>query len=318
MTPTIPENKHYEYLANYYAGESILLKCTASVHVEDFDDAVFWEKTFNHFLPKQKFNFVYYSLSPTGNETTGCEQCLKYKDFLSNRFFICIDSDYRYLLQESKINASNHIYQTYTYSIENHLCYAPKLNEISERCTRIVSRIFDFERFLFAYSNTVFEAFIWHLYFLRNGDVKSFSKDEFNRIIHLLQVIPDYDVTNNGNAMIVELENRCNMKIKSLKVQYPDIDIESEKAYFNTLGVNADNVYLFVRGHNLFDLIAKIGEIVNEKLLQQEKLRLGANKDEIKGLFANKIPYKRELERVIVFEGYEQIVMIHEDLKALL
>ncbi|NDP22712.1 MAG: DUF4435 domain-containing protein [Paludibacter sp.] len=318
MTPTISENQHYEYWANYYAGVSIVLRYTASVHVEDFDDAVFWEKTLNHFLPEQKFNFVYYSLSPKGNETTGCEQCLKYKDYLSDRFFICIDSDYRYLLQESDISPSNHIYQTYTYSIENHLCFISKLNAIPEKCTRIADHIFDFEAFLFSYSNAVYEAYIWHLYFLRIGDETSFSKDEFNRIIHLLQVVPDYDIANNGNAIILEMENRCNIKINSLKVPFPDVNIELEKTYFRTLGVTSNNVYLFVRGHNLFDLIVAIGKKNCDKLLDYQKIRLGNNRQAVAQLYTDTIKYEKELMNEIVFGGYGEMEKIEKDLNHIL
>lgn len=124
------ESQHYEHWANYYAGEAVLLKFDATIHVEAFDDSVFWEKTLNNYTSGKKFNFIYHSLTPSGSDATGVNHCLKYKDYLNKRFFICIDSDYRYLLQEAGISSANLIFQTYTYSIENHLCYAKKLNSI--------------------------------------------------------------------------------------------------------------------------------------------------------------------------------------------
>jgi hypothetical protein len=299
------ESQHYEYWANYYAGEAILLKYDASVHVEDFDDAVFWQKTFSHFLPDKTFNFIYHSLTPSGSDATGVSHCLKYKDHLSNRFFICIDSDYRYLLQEAGISARNYIFQTYTYSIENHLCYASKLNDIPEKCTGLANTVFNFEAFLLAYSNAVCEAFIWHLYFLRNGDVGTFSKDALNEIIHLLQVIPNYDIDHNGQAVIDELISRCTVKTNSLKAQYLTVDIEAEKAY------------LFVRGHNLFDLIEEIGNQANNKLLTFEKEKLTGNNIAITRLYKRATPFKRELEKEIVFEGYGEIERIAREIKQL-
>lgn len=157
---SLTESQHYELWADYYAGEAILLKCVASVHVEDFEDAVFWEKTLNNYTSGKKFNFIYHSLTPSGSDATGVNHCLKYKDYLNDRFFICIDSDYRYLLQKTEISATNYIFQTYTYSIENHLCYKTKLNLIPEKCTGVANTVFNFEAFLFAYSNAVYEAFI--------------------------------------------------------------------------------------------------------------------------------------------------------------
>lgn len=314
---SLTESQHYELWADYYAGEAILLKCVASVHVEDFEDAVFWEKTLNNYTSGKKFNFIYHSLTPSGSDATGVNHCLKYKDYLNDRFFICIDSDYRYLLQKTEISATNYIFQTYTYSIENHLCYKTKLNLIPEKCTGVANTVFNFEAFLFAYSNAVYEAFIWHLYFLRNGNNTAFSKDEFNGIIHLLQVIPNYDIENGGAAVISVLSTRCNEKIDSLKVQHSDVDIETEKAYFQQLGVTRDNTYLFVRGHNLFDLVIEIGNHVNSIQLSQEKQRLADNRGAIMRLYSRATPFKRELEREIVADGYGEMERIGREIRTM-
>jgi hypothetical protein len=308
------ESQHYEYWANYYAGEAILLKCNASVHVEDFDDAVFWQKTFTHFLPDKKFNFIYHSLTPSGIDATGVSHCLKFKDYLNNQFFVCIDSDYRYLLQEVGISSAKFIFQTYTYSIENHICYKSKLNAIPEKCTSIANTVFDFEAFLLAYSNAVYEAFIWHLHFLRNGDDSTFSKAEFKEIIQLLQVVNNSDIDHNGHAVINVLIRRCTDKIDSLRTLYPTVDIQTKKIYFQNLGVTPDNTYLFVRGHNLFDLIVEIGSQVNNKLLAEEKQKLAGNSTAITRLYNSATPFKRELEREILRNGYDEIERIENEI----
>jgi len=307
------ESQHYEYWANYYAGEAILLKCEASVHVEAFDDAVFWKKTFTQFAPNKKFNFIWASNIPSGNKSTGSAQCLKYKNYLSNRFFICIDSDYRYLLQDADTLNHHFILQTYTYSIENHLCYAAKLNEIAEKCTGIANTVFDFEAFLLAYSHAVYEAFIWHLNFLKQGDNTSFCKEEFNRILSL-NGMPGFSNNNNGEVIINELTTRCNTKVAQLRATHPLVNLATEQAYFDALGLNQDNTYLFTRGHNLFDLIVKIGKEVNNLLLTTQAAAL-TDPQEIAELFARATPFQRELERVVVFEGYEEMAKIENKIK---
>lgn len=309
------ESQHYEYWANYYAGEAVLLKYDASVHVEAFDDAVFWEKTFTHFLPDKKFNFIYHSLTPSGSDATGVSHCLKFRDYLSKQFFICIDSDYRYLLQDEGINVSDFIFQTYTYSIESHLCYAAKLNAIPEKCTGIVNTVFDFEVFLLSYSRAVYEAFIWHLFFLKQGDITSFSKEDFNRILSLNGMI-GFNVNNNGEAIINVLSTRCNAKTAQLRATYPHIDIATEQTPFSTLGLTRDNAYLYVRGHNLFDLIVKTGNEVCALLLALEKVRL-STRQEIAKLYAQATPFQRELERVIVFDGYKEIERVASEINTL-
>lgn len=307
------ESQHYEYWANYYAGEAILLKCEASVHVEDFDDAVFWEKTFTHFLHGKKFNFIYHSLTPFGSDATGVSHCLKYKDYLSNRFFICIDSDYRYLLQEAGISAANFIFQTYTYSIENHLCYAAKLNTIAEQCTGVADAIFDFEAFLLAYSHAVYEAFIWHLHFLKQGNFGTFSKDEFNRILSL-KGMPGFSIINNGEVIINELTTRCNTKVAELKATYPLVNLATEQAHFTALGLTRENTYLYVRGHNLYGMIVKLGKEVNDTLLAQQRQSLGITGEAIAQLYAKSIKFEDKLREEIVFEGYEEIERVGREI----
>ena len=306
------ESQHYEYWANYYAGVATILKCGASVHVEDFDDAVFWEKTFTYFLPDKKFNFIYHSLTPSGRDATGVSHCLKFKDYLSKEFFICIDSDYRYLLQEAGINAANFVFQTYTYSIENHLCYAAKLNTIAEKCTGVADKIFDFEIFLLAYSQAVYEAFIWHLHFLRQGDVTTFGKDEFNKILSL-NGMPGFRIKNNGEIIINELTTRCKTKVTVLNAKYPLVDLATEQTHFTSLGLTRDNAYLYVRGHNLFDLILKIGKEVNNQVLALKASTLH-NNELIKELYKEATPFERELEHKIMFDNYPEINMIKTDI----
>lgn len=312
---SLTESQHYELWANYYAGEAVLLQCDATIHVEAFDDVVFWEKIFIYYLPTKKFNFKWASNSPKGIETSGCEQCLKYKNYLNNRFFICIDSDYRYLLQETDLNPSKFIFQTYTYSVENHFCYAKKLNAISEKCTGIEDTIFDFEVFLADYSAALYEAFIWHLYFIKNGDNETFSKSEFSNILSL-NGMQGFSIKNNGEAILNELTKRSNTKVEKLKLNFNLFDLTTEKTSFSKLGLNRDNAYLYVRGHNLFDLIVKIGNELNNQLLSFESNRL-IQKKSISKLYAQVTPFKLELERILIFHGYNEIEIIGNEIVSL-
>lgn len=317
MIPISTEEQHYSQLAIDLLGQSILLKCDASVHVEDFDDAVFWEGILNHYTSnRKKFNIIWYSQTPKGNEATGVVHCLKFKPYLNQKFFICIDSDYRYLLQEPEIDVNHFILQTYTYAIENHYCFSDRLNEIPLKCTGLINNIFDFKTFLIDYTRAVYDAFIWHLLLLKQNDDSSFSKDEFSKMISLLQCAPLYDITHNGKEVIHILEERCRKKTDELKHLYPHIDLDAEKVYFQTLGLHANNAYLYVRGHDLYDLIYAIGKEVNEALLNTEKERL-ANNEAIKRLFSKKKSFNSVLDKDIQFGEYAEIDKIGEDVIAI-
>lgn len=107
----------------------------------------------NKYYPKYRparYKFMPSTTNESGNKNTGCTQCLKYKDFLSQRFFICIDSDLRYLLGK-ELHAAEGVLQTYTYSWENHCSFAIKLQEVFEEYTDKKIN-FNFVTFLHGYS----------------------------------------------------------------------------------------------------------------------------------------------------------------------
>lgn len=115
----------YEKAAKGLATSTLLYNVDAVVHVEDWDDIWFWQQL----LPKYRagrYKFIPATMNEKGNRTTGCTQCLKYRDFLSQKFFICIDSDLR-RLQGEILSAEDGVLQTYTYSWENHCAFAPRL-----------------------------------------------------------------------------------------------------------------------------------------------------------------------------------------------
>ena len=110
--------EYYAAAAKRFALDAKMFRCRAAVHVENKDDIGFWNTVLKHFVPEGRFHFIAGSRNEYGRETFGVTQCLKYFDFLSPGFFICIDSDYRYLLGERQINAGHFVLQTYTYSFE--------------------------------------------------------------------------------------------------------------------------------------------------------------------------------------------------------
>lgn len=152
----------------------------ACVHLEDKEDIVFWDAMLQN-RRQGKYHYVTHSKSQNGKETSGSSQCLKFRPYLSKQFFICIDSDMRYLLQEPENDAAHFVCQTYTYSWENHYCEAKDLQK------------------------------------------------------RFVEICPD---------------------------KAGQFDFEAESNYFHSLNVNEQNAYLHIRGHNLFDLVAYIGDLL--------------------------------------------------------
>jgi hypothetical protein len=59
----------------------------AVVHLEDKEDEAFWDIQLQHVQPGH-YCYLYYSKSNNGTDSRGCEQCLRFKPYLTDKFFI--------------------------------------------------------------------------------------------------------------------------------------------------------------------------------------------------------------------------------------
>lgn len=78
--------------AKLYRNLALTNRYQAIVHLEDKEDERFWNYQLQNVKPG-RYRYLYYSKNNNGTDTRGCEQCLRFKPYLTDRFFICIDSD---------------------------------------------------------------------------------------------------------------------------------------------------------------------------------------------------------------------------------
>lgn len=204
-----------------------------------------------------RYYFITQSRSPKGFDTKGCEQCLKYRPYLSKQFFICIDSDMRYLLQEAGLDADNYICQTYTYSWENHYCEASALKQRFEEQCLEKATTFDFSAFISALSKTVYKPLLLLLYCLKN-DKPDFNLRMFSAC--LPKQCKRAELADNGKLLIEKIAKNFDPYLNTDFAK--SIDFKAESNYCKTPNVNEQNAYLHVRGHNIFDLVAYIGDLL--------------------------------------------------------
>lgn len=230
-------DKHvfFKDVAKRLAASTLLYKVDSVVHVEDKDDIWFWEQLLLKYRPG-RYKFKPATMNEKGNRTAGCAQCLKYKGFLSQKFFICIDSDLRRLAGED-ISAVDGILQTYTYSWENHCAFAAKLQR---SFTDHKQNGFDFTLFLEQYSAIVYEPFLLMLYQERNG-LTSFNRDRFRQCISLQY--RKEDEQSNGKQFLERLSFQLLEKTKDI-IDNCGFDFNKESAYYATLGMKKENAYL--------------------------------------------------------------------------
>ena len=313
MDSTSSKEDFFKYAAMNFAGTAMMSGMTASVHVEGIDDIPFWRSVLGKFYPKGKFNFIAYSKTYSGSNASGSMHCLSYRNYLSDKFFICIDSDERYLSGEPDIDIKHFILQTYTYSIENHYCYAPKLNMACSKSAGIRNDIFDFVSFFTDYSRIIYDIFIWHRFFVNNNSTE-LSVIPFNNIITIKGKIPLWQLQNNGEVILERIKQRVDNKLEHLTKTYPDVDIDKLKEHYAQLGVCPDNVYLFIRGHHLLSFVTKIGEKCCEQLLYRKKKQIKRNNKNIKQIHAKTIPFKHVVIDRIWFDDYYCMNRMKQDI----
>lgn len=294
--------RFYESAAKRFKAELKLYGATAAIHLENKNDELFWSKVLHRVYPDKKFRFIASSRSHTGNDTCGCTQCLQYLDFLDDKFWIAIDSDYRYLGEEPYMNPRNYVLQTYTYSFENHFCFGPNMNRALEQALYPIQPDFDFDEFLKEYSYAIYPIMVWQLY-LENIDKEAFPKSVFHRMLDVK--LPPLFWEKNGDAVIDIIRDRAKRFQLALHKRYPDADYTWYEARCNELGVRRDNAYLFVRGHNLYDLTVYIGK----KLVDHAR---ATNPDII-----SKKNFESFLTSNVCFGRYPEIVKLLEDVKTI-
>lgn len=308
--------EHFAALARRFALDAKMFRCRAAVHVENKDDIVFWSTVLKHFRPDDRFHFIAGSRNEFGHETSGVTQCLKYYRSLGPDFFICIDSDYRYLLHERGIDAGHYVLQTYTYSFENHHCFAEGLDEVCSRVTHVPNRIFNFRWFLREYSRIIYGLFIWHLYFL-NSDPSRFTKFEFNKFINLNAIRPQVSVKDNGSRALEELQMKVERKINYLNRHYARADLQQVRNKYEKMGLVPETTYLFLRGHNVYDMITCLCKEVCKALLKREQ-RHRNTRNAIAALYQARNNVDALLRQNLCYGDYPAIRKLEEDIHRLL
>ena len=278
---TTAEQAKYEYYRNqadYMQDEAFALGYAATAYVEDHLDKKFW----SHIFREKKIHFQYFTRTEKGNQARGSGQCLLYKNYglLNKEFFICIDSDYRFLLQEQEIDIQHFVFQTYTYSIENHFCYAKRLQKMSQD---LGFQDFDFEAFLQDYSKIIFPLLAYSVYSEKNH----IENDDMS-ITAFAKKITSFNTQNfseKGKFMLEELAEKAENELNSLfdKLFFTKENLIETAEELNKMGISAENAYLHIRGHDLQDklVLPILGNLKKTAILQakpQEREKIHAQK----------------------------------------
>ena len=228
------------------------------VYVESYDDVFFWRSvlgryeddklTFDIMLPSRNQHLDRGKKAAISNMLKG----------VGRDMIACVDADYDYILQGAtemsrQMLENPYIFHTYAYAIENFQCYAKGLHETCVMVTLNDHRIFNFERFLQSYSQTIWPLFVWHVVFLQRCKMTMhFDMCEFNKVV----VLPSVRIQNPKWA-IEYLSKKVRAKMFQLERRFPKLKdaLPETERMLRDLGINDNNTYLYIQGHHLFDLV---------------------------------------------------------------
>lgn len=309
---TNPTNSSLDYalISSHFKNEAVnLLNVDAAVYIEGKEDEYFWRNVFKHAQPDKQYEFYYNSniaASAKGEHRSGSGECVKFYPYTDTKFIVCVDSDYNYLLDTHTFSSTDIVFQTYTYSIENHYCFATNLQDIILQLTK--QNTFDFDIFLTDYSVIVYELFVLSVLSEKKKDGQ-FSITDFQ---NTCKISRPPDLSNNGKNELNQLQTKVNAKLSNLQDIYTSQEIENMKKHLSGKKIAVAETYLSIKGHGLIDLEKtgrdKVVNNINNKLLDNGRK---AKKNE----GVTKLAYLNCLRNTLTYTGYWQIEKLIEDMK---
>ena len=253
------------------------------VYVEGYEDVAFWRGIFDHFRnPYLRFEI---SVPNRDDLPKGKKVLMSMLDKVDKeRVLLCVDSDFDYLFageteQSERILNADNMFHTYTYATENYLCYAPSLRNVCVKATKNDTRIFDFVRFMAAYSEIIYPLFLWYVYSARHSTENVFTLAEFRAAVRLGYV----DIRHNGEGTLAWLQRNVERRHQALTNDNPEMceAVEALGTQLKKCGVERGNCYLFMHGHTLMDNVTMpLLSAVCDKLRQLSVAKINNSKVE--------------------------------------
>ena len=246
--------------SEYFEATSALQKRNrVMVYVEGYDDIPFWRAIFDEFeTPDRRFEIS----TPARNDLAkGKKVVLQFAPQAGRNLILCVDSDFDYLFgdlssQSRMVNHTPFLLQTYTYAIENYLCYPPSLHSVCVRATKKDVHLFDFEEFMREYSRIIYPVFVWYAFAARIDRPTIFTLADFRNTVKINFI----NVEENGEDTLVWLEKQVAKRLKFLRAKHQRWRPEVEKfeAYLKERGVVPEETHLYMQGHTLMDNVVSV------------------------------------------------------------
>ncbi len=275
------------------------------VYVESYDDIFFWRDVLAEFeTDSVGFEIV---LPSRTNLSRGKKSAMvnHLGKGLGTSMIACVDADYDYLMQghtaASRSMLDNpYVIHTFVYAIENYQCCAGSLHNVCVMTTLNDRQVFDFVAFLQAYSRTIYDLFVWSMWFCRNNRGNEFPLTAFCNITMMQKLN-----VNNPEEALERLKKEVNRKIAWLQRNYPEAKgkLGPLKKELEELGLTPDNTYLYVQGHHLKDnIVMRVMEPVCiglRKSREKEIMRLAEHRQQMNNELSSYQHSMTDLEQML-------------------
>lgn len=253
-----------------------------TAYVEGLEDELFWEDVFRKFAPSLKIIFYPYSRDnqfKSGKQAVLTEENLK---DANEKLILCVDSDLDYLLKNEPVFSHPYVFHTYTYSIENYKIFPYNLNIIIKKCSLLFNQDFCFVKFFEEYSRAIYKLFLYIIYFEKqkyeslNKGEKAHAEITEKKLKNILCIEQsNIDLTNNGLNLIEFLKQRVEEFESEIIDKYGNIDLSTiDNELKKEFNLKEENIYWYIKGHILYDCVAKnlLPKII--KKYQKEKSQI--------------------------------------------
>ncbi len=249
------KNKYWQQVSHNLENTRLLMRADVVIMTEGEADEKFWTAIFNVALPNKRL--AYYFVSQTPSSTPCKSICLKYKDYTSPHFILCVDSDLDRLLDES-FPGRPFVFHTITYSWENHYCWSKQLDSLLHGVATECK--FSYDNFITKFSQLVYPYFVRLLAAKRNN-ISGWNLDEMCASICKQQLNQKALLENDGANAITRISNELDeWQRKQNEVPLPLIN--AEKNFLDQKCVNHANAYLYMQGHCVYDILERIGRFL--------------------------------------------------------
>lgn len=218
---------------------------------EEDSDRLFWKAAISIHASNIDINKIDFSFAAPPR-TSGIKELRKYMQFNHSfyenypEFFICIDSDCYYLIQDTLTQNKKYIFQTYTYSIDSYKCSPSILNQVVRE--KYLSN-FNFEIFLSNFSSIIYPLFCHWVALCQQQSQNVWEKSDWVRKIGFQK---KFDLSNNGKNELDKLKIRLQNEINTI--------IFNNNVIFskNMLLIKKENCFWFINGHAMESIICII------------------------------------------------------------